>query len=565
MKSFKLLELLLISNSEKRAKRISFHPEVTLIKGANDTGKSSVVKSIYHNFGATPANIHVRWKKANVSSLVKFSVDSSVYKLYRHGNSYSLFNNNDGLIGTYDSVTNELGPKLSDLFDFKLRLATHKNETIIPPPAFFLLPFYIDQDSGWTKNWNSFEKLGQFKGWRRDLVYYHTGIHPNEWYELKARERTLESEKEEPLRQETVLKNLIIKLKKQLSTVNFDIDVKSYKKEIDRLLKHCEVLSKKENTYKEKLIELETEKIRLDAQKEIVMKAKSELFADYNFATLIDEEAVDCPTCGATYSNSFAERFNIACDEDRCVNLLQGIRENLDKITNQIEDHKNFLEETSDELIEVNSLLESKQGEITLRVLIENEGKKEVAKTLQANLDEIQSDIAKIDNELREIKILLKKYIDKKRANEIKAFYRSSMRRNLNLLDVSSLEESAYKKIEASIKETGSDQPRALLAYFFSILQVIEEYGSSAFCPIIIDAPNQQEQDEINLRKMLDFIRANKPSNSQMVLALVDDCSIDFGGDIIQMDEKNYALSEREYSNVSGEISYYAEANLGII
>ena len=50
-----------------------------------------------------------------------------------------------------------------------------------------------------------------------------------------------------------------------------------------------------------------------------------------------------------------------------------------------------------------------------------------------------------------------------------------------------------------------------------------------------------------------------------MVLALVDDCSIDFGGDIIQMDEKNYALSEREYSNVSGEISYYAEANLGII
>ena len=347
--------------------------------------------------------------------------------------------------------------------------------------------------------------------------------------------------------------------------MNFDIDVKSYKKEIDRLLKHCEVLSKKENTYKEKLIELETEKIRLDAQKEIVMKAKSELFADYNFATLIDEEAVDCPTCGATYSNSFAERFNIACDEDRCVNLLQGIRENLDKITNQIEDHKNFLEETSDELIEVNSLLESKQGEITLRVLIENEGKKEVAKTLQANLDEIQSDIAKIDNELREIKILLKKYIDKKRANEIKAFYRSSMRRNLNLLDVSSLEESAYKKIEASIKETGSDQPRALLAYFFSILQVIEEYGSSAFCPIIIDAPNQQEQDEINLRKMLDFIRANKPSNSQMVLALVDDCSIDFGGDIIQMDEKNYALSEREYSNVSGEISYYAEANLGII
>lgn len=314
MKSLKFQELLLVSHIEKRARKIYFHPKATVIRGINDTGKSSIIKSIFSTFGADPKNIHPRWKRANVASLLRFSINGTEYAIYRYGRSYSLFSGGGHLIGTFESVTNQLGPKLAELFDFKLALIARDAESKTPPPAYLFLPYYIDQDKGWTENWSSFERLGQFKNWRQDLVYYHTGIHPNQWYELTAIIRTLEIAKEEPIQRERILKNVLRRLEKRLSTARFDIDVEAYKDEINRLLQKCEFLRKEEEDYKNKLVELDTERIRLEAQQEIVDFARKELFADYKFADKLISEYVECPTCGASYTNSFAERFNIACD-----------------------------------------------------------------------------------------------------------------------------------------------------------------------------------------------------------------------------------------------------------
>ena len=58
MKSLQLENMLLVSHREKKARKIDFDPEVTVIKGENDTGKSSVIKSIQTAFGASPHNVH---------------------------------------------------------------------------------------------------------------------------------------------------------------------------------------------------------------------------------------------------------------------------------------------------------------------------------------------------------------------------------------------------------------------------------------------------------------------------------------------------------------------------
>jgi hypothetical protein len=57
-------------------------------------------------------------------------------------------------------------------------------------------------------------------------------------------------------------------------------------------------------------------------------------------------------------------------------------------------------------------------------------------------------------------------------------------------LDVLTMSEKSYKKITSKIAETGSGNPRALLAYYFSILEVMKEFSTSMFCPIVIDSPN---------------------------------------------------------------------------
>ncbi|CAG1064753.1 hypothetical protein BAC1_00318 [uncultured bacterium] len=564
MRNLKLAEMLLVSHKEKKARKIKFHPEVTVIQGENDTGKSSLIKSIYYAFGADPVNIHHHWTKANISTLVRFEVQGTKYSIYRHGKSFSLFSSNDQHLGTFSSITNELAPKLADLFYIKLRLVDQSGNNRIPPPAYFFLPFYIDQDGGWIKNLSSFDRLGQFKNWRKDLVFYHTGIRPNAWYELNSEARMLKIKKDEPVHRERIVNDMIRQMKRKFTVAGFDIDVAAYKKEIDQLLNICEELRKNEEAYRGTLVELETERVRLEAQKEIIIFAKQELQEDYSFAYKIEEDHIDCPTCGAGYSNAFAERFSIACDEDRCVNLLQKIQESLIGVEEKIQKHRKILSSTSAELHEVQKLLSAKQGRISLKDLIKNEGKKEVSKTLDRTLTKIHKEISYIDSKIRDIEEKLKEYVDRKRTTHIINEYSKYMRSYLNFLDVKNIEEATLKKIDANIKESGSDLPRALLGYFFSILHVIKANDSALFCPIVIDAPNQQEQDQINIKKMLEFIRDRRPAGSQLILGFVDDYGIDFKGEIISLTEKYSALSRQEYQKVSAEMEFYENANLRV-
>jgi recombinational DNA repair ATPase RecF len=53
MKRLVFRELKLISYKEERARRVAFHPRRTAIIGDNDTGKSSILKSLYRTLGAT--------------------------------------------------------------------------------------------------------------------------------------------------------------------------------------------------------------------------------------------------------------------------------------------------------------------------------------------------------------------------------------------------------------------------------------------------------------------------------------------------------------------------------
>ena len=42
MKNLQLESMLLVSHREKKARKITFHQEVTVIQGENDTGKETV-------------------------------------------------------------------------------------------------------------------------------------------------------------------------------------------------------------------------------------------------------------------------------------------------------------------------------------------------------------------------------------------------------------------------------------------------------------------------------------------------------------------------------------------
>lgn len=563
MKNLQLESMLLVSHREKKARKIEFDPEITLIKGENDTGKSSVIKSIPYAFGANPHKRHKNWQNADVAILINFKLSDIEYYIYRHRNSFSLFDSKKNIIGTYTSVTSELAPKLAELFDFRLKLTDRDGRSVTPPPAYLMLPFYIDQDKGWVETWSSFTNLTQFAHWKQRVSGYHFGIKPDKWYEFEAGKKNLESEKDEPERQIRAIQAVRDKTLSDFSNIDFDLDIDNFRAEINELLHRCNQLKAKEQKYKNEIISFKTERIRIEAQVEIVARTHDELSDDYKYSSMTSD-VVDCPTCGAHYSNSFLERFEIAQDTETCVDLLASLREDLSKVEKEITKSEAILVKAKESRKSINKLLAKKQANIKLKDLISLEGKKSLVNHLDKEIETYTYEISVINSEIDKLTEKMGKYDDPDRRKRIVEEYGESLRKNTMKLGVHSLDDSVYKNITPSIEESGSDLPRAILAYFFTSLDAIEKNGNATYFPIIIDAPNQQEQDETNLQKILEFIRDNRPENKQLILGLVDSRGVKFGGKTRVLNKKYSVLSEEYYQQGSDEIRQFESANLSI-
>jgi predicted nucleic acid-binding Zn-ribbon protein len=563
-KKLVLEEMLLLSLSEKRARKIAFDRSRTIVRGDNQTGKSCLVKSIYRTFGAEPP-LHPRWKKADVSSLIRFTVDQVRYAILKHGSAdaYSIFDDNNKLIDTFDSVTTGLAPFFANLLNFKIKLPDREQKQITPPSNYLFLPFYIDQDKSWASNWSGFQRLQQLPNWRDAIINYHTGIKGNEWYQAKGEADQVKNEIKKLTDEKGVLRNVLDNLQEKLANVQFDISIESFKQEISELLKECILLNAEQLKLKARLVDLHNHRIIIDTQIKITEQALNEARRDYVYMVEeLPDGGIECPTCGAEYHNAFAERFAIAQDEQKCFELLQELYAELAKVEQKIRYENGKYTGSMKEMERINGLLASRQGDISLKDLIESEGKKEIRSIFEQKITDTMNSIHDKSYALDVLTKKLEKLQDKDRQGEILDTYRQLMKTYLQELNVTSLTATSYKRIAATISESGSAKPRALTAYYFSILQIIQKYSSAAFCPIVIDAPNQQEQDDKNLQRILNFIKTHQPEDAQLILALGKDLKVDFGGEVIELNDHEKLLQESEYESVYSELRPFLDVGI---
>lgn len=146
---------------------------------------------------------------------------------------------------------------------------------------------------------------------------------------------------------------------------------------------------------------------------------------------------------------------------------------------------------------------------------------------------------------------------DKKRKEAIRNFYHIRMQKNLHDLDVNNLSERDYSDFTRPINNTGSAGARMLVAYYFSIFQVMAKFKNGMSCPIIIDSPNQQAQDEGHIERIYTFIRDSQPENSQMILGLEELYNVDFEAKIVNLSEKYSLLNEDEFDGVYSHMLHY--------
>lgn len=555
MKNLSILEMQLLSRKERKAKKVIFDRRRTLILGKNHTGKSSLMKSIYHTFGADP-QFHPNFKNAAVATSVKFNIDNNILTIVRDGKNFGIFDDADKIIHKFDSVTKGLGIFLSQLFNFKPLLQTSTQDFIIPPPAYLFLPYYIDQDESWYKSWASFTKLQQIKDYRTNMILYHSGIRPNEYYSVKKDAEEANKIIEEIEKEKDLTGKILKELKETISQTNFNIDIERFKDEIKELLVECETLKKREETLKQKLLDLYNIKAIVESQVAIVQHSIQENKKDLVFASKNIPHFVDCPTCGAQYENSFTERFEIANDEQTGNDLLIDLSKELKGVEESIIKENGNLTSTSTEIQRIESILELKQGEVQLKDVLDNYGKNQVHEIFKARIKDLNHNLHQQAERLMSLNNRLKALEDKEKREKIVGDFTNNLTKYLKELDIHSLSPDDYKVITTKIesKETGSSKPRALIAYYYAFFQLMQRYSTTTFCPIVIDSPNQQDQDVEHIDKIMAFINNNQPKNTQMILGLAETYGVDFDCQVIELKEKYSLLQSDEYNTVNTDL-----------
>lgn len=556
--------MLILSNRQLTAKKIKFGRHSTQISGANDTGKSSLIKSIYYAFGGDIHN-NATWVKAEVTVLVKFEIGGRSLSVFRHGKYHALFETNSSdeneinLIVSESKITGNWSEILAEILQFKLKLVGRNGKSSTPIPAYHFLPFYIDQDEGWTETWSSFDGLGTFSSWKPNLVDYCLGIKPKEHFELNAKKQEIAILRKQPqheLDHILILKN---KASTKLSGIPYDINIESFKTEIDDLLELVKSNSLKMDNYRSEMVLLKNEVMRLEAQRDIANTIASELNKDYEYAVSEKEDIISCPTCGNQYENDIANRFDITNDEHWCINIGKDIADEINKVKSDIESTRKKFTLGDEYSRQLQTLLDSKTSNYTLKDLISREAVKEHLNTLSEEANEIIKELNNLDAENLSIEAKIKLLKDNDKTKAIKEDFSRFIKRAYIKLKLSGSDKAA-KNYKGLVKETGSDRAREILAYFFTVIHLIWDNQELYRMPIIIDTPKQQDIDDDNYERMLTFIKESLPEDAQFVIGMVEPDMHRFDDVNIQLSDDRSVLNTASFEEVSKEIALYNRA-----
>lgn len=551
MKNLRFKKLYLMSDLEQGAFKTTFDPKMTIILGGNSTGKSSLIKSLYWVLGADPARVHESWPNLKVTGLLEFQVNGETYFMLRHGSVFALFDEARVLMGSMQKVTSQLAPSLAKLLGINLVLPDRKGNPTTPTPAFFFLPFYVDQDVGWERPWQSFDGLRQFANYHKSIVSYHSGILPDEWYARRAELQVMTVEKGELQSQATVVERSALALRQSVTQDALSIDQEAYEGAILRLLAELKKLREKRARFAAALSDVIAQRTLLNDQFEVGRRALKELENDREWLVERGDEPIPCPTCGTVHENNFAMRFGIIEDREACVAVLNELVDQMIEVKAQVEAARLNLRTADQQIAAAQEVLTIKQGEITLAQVIASEGQRQALSVFDQQAVDIEAKVAELTSGIESVRKLIKKLENKARKDKIESFFAEKITDNLNSLDVKNINLDKAQKIHYVIKDTGSVHPRAVLSYVLAFVSTCFEHSTAITAPVVLDSPLQQDQDPVNAKRIFSTIEAQRPENAQFIVGSVSLNGYEMKGKVIELLNERKLLQPQIYAEVS--------------
>jgi predicted nucleic acid-binding Zn-ribbon protein len=521
---------------------------VNLIIGENDVGKSTIIKSLYHTLGTdVPGLQNARWKKAKPIYCVRIQIGGRDYSVVRDEKFFGVFDDKERLVGKYVGISGARGISnfINPLLGFRIELERSEDGRLSAAgPAFYFLPFYVDQDEGWTKSWASFAGLQQFSNYRKNMLEYHLGVRPQSYYDARKRFVELDEERSKIETERLTLDGVRQSYQRRKATRQVEIDPAVFRKEVEELVDQYNAVYERQQKALQTLKDVRNDQHGLENEIIVLKRAISELDADYAYAE--DPQTPDpvaCPTCGTEIANSILERFGILDDIDQCYELIDQRKKKLVDVAEQLHAAEDEYRQITAELAPIDELLKRKRQNVTFAEFVSSEGYKDIMHSLS---EDINSFIGR-ENDIRQGMDALEGELkaDRDRRKDINEYYQARMKEFLSQLSVYVLDVSDYKTFDRQIKVNalGSDRPRSLLAQYYAFLHTISKFNQTTTCPLVLDSPLQQEQDPDNINAIFKFIFSELLPEQQLILGTLSTEMVPTG--IIPEDTKTIHLTDK--------------------
>jgi len=563
MRNLRFKQLLILSNIQKSANQFTFQKRYNLITANENTrGKSTLVKLLLWCFGSEPS-LDDTWKNLNCKVLVQFSLKGENYTILRNEN-IIYWKKEDEELKKYYGISGEFSEMFAALVGFSVLLPKRvkegeNSELITPPPAYYFLPFYIDQKKSWSEAWNNFESLSQFANWKKIVIQYHVGYIDSEHFKYE-KEYLKEQIKVDEFQDKVKKMDTALEVVSDYILGNeITLDNEVFEKMTEEIEKELLELSNTEEELLKKLTESISDKVYLEHQVMIAEKLMKELDDDYTFSfEHFKDDFITCPLCGTEHENSVFNKASILVDKNQAQNQLNQTLKKLKTCNSKIEKLENESNDIKKRIDEINAKYTLNNGteELKLNQVIENFAYKGIDRKIDNSKKDILLEIDETESTKKGIKKEQKKLLTKERKEEINNAFIDLLNRYIRILDIEAMNLAKVKtplNYNSIVKEGGaSESTRGILAYYLSIFSLVDIYGSEIKAPLIIDTPNQQEQSDINYQNIIELITTKIPDEEQIFLcALNSDVLSEFKNkaNVIELDEK-MLLDKSKYQSI---------------
>ena len=546
MKKMKFSKLSLLSQREQRGLQIDFSSPRTVLVAGNGYGKSAILKSLYETLGAKPHKVDKSWNDARVTSLLEFSVDENKFSALKIGDNFTIYDAKLNTLINTIHVTSELGPRLAEIIDFQLVLADKKDKIRTPPPSYAFAPYYVDQDRSWQKAWDSFKDLAMFSNSARSLSEYHSGLRPNQYYQAKAERDQIIADLAKTDAERRAVDQALQKVRDGMPSIPLIFDLTAFREDTDRLVIESQNLHNEEARYRGELAKLNEELNLWRDHVAVVESAITEVDETFT-GSLENPPDVECPMCGQHYQNHIADQFELTADKEDLIIALQSGRSHVREVSDRVATRRLKLDEVRAAIERVQQVLAIHREDISLRDIVAAEGRNEAQRFLQERLAGLDAEYGEKQRRLEICNDKMKENDSRPRKLSIQRLFADKLTSFAMDLDVR-LPDSTSASMQGLHIGRGSEGPRALAAYYYAFLHTAYQHGSSAFCPIVIDAPNQQGQDQGHLEKIMEFLLSKKPMVAQVIIA-AETVSSSADANIIDISwKKDRVLREDSYT-----------------